>query len=280
MSFSGHIPRKRFGQHWLRDDSVLEKILSAADLESSDRILEIGPGRGVLTAKLLQSRAALVHGIELDFDLIPGLRKRFSDQTRFSLEEGDALSLSLMLPDGFPANKVVANIPYNITGPLLEKLIGRLGVPAENEYKRLVLLLQKEVARRILSEPGQSSFSALSVRLQLLAKCRSVCEVLPGSFSPPPKVNSEVIVLDPISSKERLDFKIERRVEALVRKAFLSRRKKLRNTLVGFCPLDKLEALFNQQGISLDQRPQEVSPMIWVELAKGIEKLEYLKINE
>ncbi len=280
MSFPSHVPRKRFGQHWLKDASILEKIVTAADLEITDRVLEIGPGRGALSEKLVKSDAALVHGVELDRNLIYGLNKRFANESKFTLKEGDALSVSLVPPDGIPANKVVANIPYNITGPLIERLLGRLGQPAEINYQRLVLLVQKEVAQRILSLPGQSAFSAMSVRIQLLAKCRSVCEVLPKSFSPPPKVNSQVIVLEPLPLKDRLDFVLEKRVESLVRKAFLSRRKKLRNTLAGLCPIGELEVLAKLQGISLDQRPQELSPMIWIELAKGLENMKYLKNND
>ncbi|KGG15077.1 MULTISPECIES: 16S rRNA (adenine(1518)-N(6)/adenine(1519)-N(6))-dimethyltransferase RsmA [unclassified Prochlorococcus] len=271
MTFAGHIPRKRFGQHWLRDDVVLEKIIEAAEIQSSDRLLEIGPGRGVLTEKLLKSSAELVHGIELDLDLVAGLRKRFSADPRFTLLEGDALSVSLTLPDGRSANKVVANIPYNITSPLLDRLVGRLGQPVEDNYQRLVLLLQKEVAMRILSLPGQSDFSAISVKLQLLARCRSVCEVPPSSFNPRPKVYSQVIILDPLNKKERLSLELEKKVAALLRMAFLSRRKKLKNTLKGIGPLAELEVLAKGQGISLDQRPQELSPMNWVELAKGLQ---------
>ena len=272
MSFSGHVPRKRFGQHWLRDEVVLEEIIAAADLKPLDRVLEIGPGRGVLTEKLLKSNVALVHGIELDRDLVAGLKKRFFEHPRFSLKEGDVLSDALLPFDGVPANKVVANIPYNITGPLLERLVGSLGSPAEGEFQRLVLLMQKEVAQRILSLPGQSSFSAMTVRLQLLANCTGVCEVPPSSFTPSPKVHSQVIVLDPLRTSNRLNFELERRIEGLLRVAFLSRRKKLRNTLGRICPLDKLEVLAKRLGISLDQRPQEVAPMTWVELARGLEK--------
>ena len=92
MAFSGHIARKRFGQHWLIDESVLERIILAADLEEGDRILEVGPGRGALTERLLASSVSLVHAIELDRDLVAGLIQRFGDEPRFSLKEGDILS--------------------------------------------------------------------------------------------------------------------------------------------------------------------------------------------
>jgi len=274
MSFAGHTARKRFGQHWLRDERVLDRILEAAELEEGDRVLEVGPGRGALTDRLLASPAALVHAIELDRDLVAGLRERFGAQARFSLCEGDVLDVPLTLPDGAQASKVVANIPYNITGPLLDRLIGRLDRPVDPPYTRLVLLVQKEVAQRIRARAGHSSFSALSVRLQLLARCESVCPVPPRCFQPPPKVQSEVIRLDPLPAEQRPDPAICRRVERLLKQAFLARRKMLRNTLSGLRPPDQLQELAQTAGIDLQQRPQEVAPEHWVDLARRLAETE------
>ncbi len=275
MAFSGHTTRKRFGQHWLKDSSVLENILQAADLQKDDRVLEVGPGRGALTERLLASSSALVHAVELDRDLVVGLRKRFGSEPKFSLQEGDVLSVPLTLPGGVEATKVVANIPYNITGPLLDRLVGRLDKPVEIIYKRLVILLQKEVADRILAKPGQSSFSALSVRFKLMAKCRSICQVPPKCFKPPPKVQSQVIVIEPLQLNHRLKLVLANRVEVLLRQAFGARRKKLRNSLTGLIPFSELEGLARMAGISLDQRPQEVSHLQWLELAKHFSKIDY-----
>ena len=274
MSFSGHTARKRFGQHWLRDAAVLDRILEAAELQPQDRVLEVGPGRGALTERLLASSAAAVHAVELDRDLVAGLQQRFDDQPRFSLTQGDVLEVPLLLPDAQPAGKVVANIPYNITGPLLERLIGRLDRPVDPPYQRLVLLVQQEVAQRIRARPGHSSFSALSVRMQLLARCRSVCPVPPRCFQPPPKVQSEVIALDPIPMHQRLERGLAQRVEGLLRQAFQSRRKMLRNTLASLAEPSELEALAAAAGITLQQRPQEVAPQAWVALAKGLNRSE------
>ena len=270
MSFAEHTARKRFGQHWLRDERVLDRILESAELVEGDRVLEVGPGRGALTDRLLRSPAALVHAIELDRDLVSGLTERYGAQSRFSLCEGDVLNVPLTLPDGSPASKVVANIPYNITGPLLERLIGRLDRPVDPPYERLILLVQKEVAERIRACAGHSSFSALSVRLQLLARCQSVCPVPPRCFQPPPKVQSEVIRLDPLPADQRPDPELCRGVERLLKQAFLARRKMLRNTLAGVKPPDQLQELAQQAGIDLQQRPQEVAPENWVALAKGV----------
>jgi len=270
MSFSGHTARKRFGQHWLRDERVLDQILVASELQAGDRVLEVGPGRGALTERLLRSSADSVHAIELDRDLVAGLRERFEADGRFSLQQGDVLDVPLTLPEGGYATKVVANIPYNITGPLLDRLVGRLDRPVDPPYQRLVLLVQQEVAQRIRARPGHSSFSALSVRMQLMARCATVCPVPPRCFQPPPKVQSEVIRLDPLPAELRPEPALARRVEQLLKQAFLARRKMLRNTLAGVCSADQLQELAAAAGINLQQRPQEVAPQAWVSLARGL----------
>jgi len=211
-----------------------------------------------------------VHAVELDRDLVGGLRKRFAAEPRFSLQEGDVLAVALEGPGGSRATKVVANIPYNITGPLLERLVGRLDRPVDPPYQSLVLLVQKEVAERIRAHPGQSSFSALSVRMQLLAHCSSVCPVPPRCFQPPPKVQSEVVRLDPLPADQRLPIALARGVERLLRMAFLARRKMLRNTLAPLAAPDQLQALASAAGIHLQQRPQEIAPAAWVALARGL----------
>jgi 16S rRNA (adenine1518-N6/adenine1519-N6)-dimethyltransferase len=270
MSFSRHTARKRFGQHWLKDGTVLERIVAAAELSSSDCVLEVGPGRGALTERLLDSPASHIHAVELDRDLVEGLQQRFGADPRFSLQSGDVLDLpALGDPHRLPT-KVVANIPYNITGPLLERLVGRLDCPVEPPYQRLVLLVQQEVAQRISASPGHSSFSALSVRMQLLARCRSVCPVPPRCFKPPPKVQSEVIALDPLPAAGRLDLRLAKSVEKLLRQAFQARRKMLRNTLAPLAPGSGLDSWLATASVDPQQRPQEVSPQQWVALAAGL----------
>ncbi len=267
MSFAAHRARKRFGQHWLVDQAVLARIVTAAELEAADRVLEVGPGRGALTERLLATPAAAVLAVELDRDLVEGLRERFGDHPRFSLISGDGLAVELPA-----ANKVVANIPYNITGPLLERLVGRLDRPAPQPYDRLVLLVQREVGERIRCQPGSSAYSALSVRMQLLARCRSVCAVPPRCFQPPPKVHSEVIVLDPLPADQQLDPPLARTVEMLLKRCFAARRKMLRNSLAGLLPEADLTSLTDMVGISLQQRPQEIPPAAWVALASGLNR--------
>ena len=272
MTFAAHRARKRFGQHWLRDEGVLDRILAAAELSRDDTVLEVGPGRGALTERLLASPVAAVQAVELDRDLVAGLRQRFGVDPRFSLTEGDVLAVELPA-----ATAVVANIPYNITGPLLERLVGRLDRPVAQPYRRLVLLVQQEVGERIRARPGSSAFSALSVRMQLLASCRTVCPVPPRCFQPPPKVMSEVVALDPLPVEQRLEPALARTVETLLRRCFAARRKMLRNSLAGLQPPEQLEALVAEAGATLQQRPQELAPAAWVALAAGLNRLTALE---
>ncbi len=267
MPFAAHRARKRFGQHWLVDPRVLDQIVAAADLGRLDRVLEVGPGRGALTERLLASTASAVAAVELDRDLIAGLRQRFDADPRFTLIEGDVLEVGLPA-----ASIVVANIPYNITGPLLERLVGRLDRPVTPPYRRLVLLVQQEVGERIRCRPGSSAYSALSVRMQLMAACQTVCAVPPRCFQPPPKVQSEVIAIDPLPADQRLAPALARGVEQLLRRCFASRRKMLRNTLAGLLSPERLAALAREVGIDLQQRPQELPPATWVALAAGLNR--------
>ena len=272
MAFQGHRARKRFGQHWLTDATVLDRIVAAAELEEGERVLEVGPGRGALTERLLAAPIAALRAVELDRDLVAGLRERFGSDPRFTLVEGDALEVPLIPEDGPAPRTVVANIPYNITGPLLERLVGRLDRPHDPPYRRLVLLVQQEVGERIRARPGSSAFSALSVRMQLMARCTSVCAVPPRCFQPPPKVMSEVVRLDPLSAQERPEPALAAAVEQLLRRCFAARRKMLRNTLAGLLPAPELLALAEAAGVQLEQRPQELAPERWLALAAGLNR--------
>ena len=136
--------------------------------------------------------------------------------------------------NGLTINKVVANIHYNITGPLLKRLIGELRKAPDNRFETLVLLMQKEVAQRIIALPGTSNFSALSVRIQLLAKCQEVCDVSAKCFQPVPKVDSKVVMINPFVSSDPDFYEIGNLLEKLLKHAFSGRRKKLRNTIGSF----------------------------------------------
>jgi len=271
-AFGAHRVRHRFGQHWLVDQEVLGQIVRAADLTPSDHVLEVGPGRGVLTQALLASPVAAVTAVELDRDLVSGLVDRFGADPRFTLVSGDILTIPLP-PVGPPGlNKVVANIPYNITGPLLERLLGRLDRPLTKPFSRLVLLVQREVGERLRAEAGSSAFSALSVRMQLLGTIKGVCPVPPRCFQPPPRVHSEVILIDPFPPDQRLPQELAVALEPLLRRAFTARRKMLRNSLAGLMPEDALARLAVEAGVSLQARPQDLSPKQWVAFATSLNR--------
>ena len=155
-------PRKRFGQHWLKDNAVLNKIMKSARLSSTDKVLEIGPGTGILTRRLL-SEAFSVTAIEVDWDLYKQLEKKFYHRESLLLLQKDILKTDLSKEVSkynhfWPINKVVANIPYNITSPILEKLLGSISNPNHSLYEIIVLLVQKEVAKRITASPGDKAY--------------------------------------------------------------------------------------------------------------------------
>ena len=162
--------KKQFGQHWLQNEQVLDKIITAAKISPTDRILEIGPGTGILTRRLIPVASAVV-AVEIDRDLCALLVKKLGNVDNFLLLENDFLSLDVdsVLTD-FPkfqqANKVVANIPYNITGPILEKLLGNIVHPNQQPFESIVLLVQKEVGDRLYAKPSTKAFGALSIRVQ------------------------------------------------------------------------------------------------------------------
>lgn len=274
MVFSSR-PRKQFGQHWLRSESVLHEILEAAAVTRSDRILEIGPGTGVLTRWLLSLASAVV-AVEIDWDLCRKLSNQFAQENHFVLLQGDILALDLATElaqrqDEYPfalPNKVVANIPYYITGPILEKLLGNIAVPNPHPYAAIVLLVQREVADRLYAKPGSRAFGALSVRVQYLAECERICLVPPSAFHPPPKVESAVVRLVP--RQQLPPVANPRLLEQLLTQGFSSKRKMLRNNLKGMMDRDRLMAVLEHLGIPGEARAEDVGMEQWVTLSNTI----------
>ena len=272
MNFKKHHPKKRFGQHWLINKKILEKIKEVADLNANDFILEIGPGRGALTSKLLDSEIKKLHAIELDKDLINLLNNKFNDNDKFSLQQGDILSLNLDSINN-KITKVVANIPYNITGPILDIFVGRLGVIRDYNYTKIIFLMQKDVVDRILSKEGSSDAGALSIKMQLLSKIKKICDVAPSSFSPPPKVFSSLVVFEPIKNNLRLDISVEKYIDKLLRISFNSRRKMLRNTLNSILSNEEINQLSESSKVCFNLRPQDISIDQWIKLAENCIKI-------
>lgn len=267
-----HRPRKQFGQHWLRSETALAQIVAAAALTSTDRVLEIGPGTGMLTKRLLPLVQALV-AVEIDRDLCELLRRQFGTVKHFLLLEGDFLSLNLsaLLAD-FPAfqapQKVVANIPYNITGPILEKLLGTIARPNPQPYESIVLLVQKEVAERLCAQPDSKAFGALSVRVQYLARCQWICDVPARAFQPPPKVDSAVVRLQPRPFDPPAVNPSH--LNRLVQLGFATRRKMLRNNLKSLIDREPLTAILQDLDLDPQVRAEDLSVAQWVALSNRI----------
>ncbi len=261
--------KKQFGQHWLRNEQVLDRIITAAKIAPTDRILEIGPGTGILTRRLIPAASAVV-AVEIDRDLCALLVKKLGNVDNFLLLENDFLSLDVdSVLNDFPkfqnANKVVANIPYNITGPILEKLLGNIVRPNEKPFDSIVLLVQKEVGDRLYAKPSTKAFGALSIRVQYLAHCELICPVPARDFSPPPKVDSAVIKLTP--RRLSIEPNSPKVLDNLVRLGFGSRRKMLRNNLQGAIDREALTDLLISMEINTEARAEDLSIEQWIHLS-------------
>ncbi len=262
-------PRKQFAQHWLRSPTALNQIIEAAALSPEDKLLEIGPGTGILTQDLLKFAQTVV-SVEIDRDLCKRLVQKFGKIDNFLLLKGDFLELDLNpllkdFPKFQPMNKVVANIPYNITGPILTKLLGTLSQPVVNSYQSIVLLLQKEVAQRLCAHPGAKIFGALSVRVQYLADCELICPVPAKAFYPRPKVDSAVVRLHPRPLET--PAKNPRHLETLVKLGFANKRKMLRNNLKSIAEADQLTPLLEQLKINPQARAEDLGVEQWIALS-------------
>lgn len=248
--------KKSLGQHWLSDVKVLETICSFADVKKGDVVLEIGPGKGDLTAKLLESGAEVV-AVELDESLEADLRKKFSSLP-FTLNMLSIMDFDLSkMPLSY---KVVANIPYYLTSHLLRMLL-----ETQHKPQMIVLLVQKEVAQRIAAKPGQMSL--LSVSAQYYCDLE-LGQIIPAKlFTPPPKVDSQIIKLIPYS--EPLFTGVDnQKFFRIVKAGFSNRRKTLLNSLSNGLNLNRTatENLLNQAGIKPNLRPQELSLDEWHKL--------------
>lgn len=241
--------KKRFGQHFLTDPRLLDRIAAALEAPPGTSVLEIGPGRGALTGALLQ-RGFAVTAIEKDADLWDELRLRFPT---LRLVEGDALDLDW--PALAPGALVIGNIPYNVTSPLVDKAL-RPPRPA-----RIVFLVQKEVAIRLAAAPGSSEYGALSVGVQAVARVERLFTVAAGAFSPPPKVDSAVVRLTPLAEPLIADAEVPA-FRALVVGLFGYRRKTLLRglrELTGWAP-DAAGAVLAAAGQDGTHRPETLAP--------------------
>lgn len=251
-------PKKSLGQHWLHDRDVLAHIADCADINENDTVLEIGPGLGTLTSELLR-RSKKVIAVEFDEDLARKLPGQFPGKN-LEVIRSDILSFDL---SGLPANyKVVANVPYYITSKIVQLLM-----TAENKPSVAVLLVQKEVAQRLAAQPGDMSILAVSAQMYADVTLGDV--VLAELFTPPPKVDSQVVVLktrpEPLVSKnDEKDF------FRVVKAGFSAKRKKLRSSLSGGLGISKDEVgvLLKEANIDGELRAENLSLNDWTKLTE------------
>ena len=234
--------KKRFGQHFLHDRGVIERILAAARLDSGQQVLEIGPGLGVLTDELL-SRAEHVAVMEIDRDLIERLEAR--NDPRLMVLAGDVLKLPWRELLIRPPYTLVANLPYNISSQVVFRLLEHRDL-----FRRMVLMFQREVGQRLVAAPGGKDYGILSVLCQLWFDIRVVVRVGPGAFTPPPKVDSVVLDFEPLPGP-RVDPVDEALFKKVVKGAFTQRRKTLRNSLqgAGFSALE-IDSALDHSGVA------------------------------
>jgi 16S rRNA (adenine1518-N6/adenine1519-N6)-dimethyltransferase len=259
---SKHVARKRFGQNFLVDRAVIAAIVKAIAPKPDDLMIEIGPGLAALTAPLIETREALpgprrpLHAIELDRDLASRLGKRFDAET-LTLHQADALTFdfaSLTSADA-PSLRVVGNLPYNISTPLLFHLLTLAERVIDQHF-----MLQKEVVARMVARPATSDYGRLSVMLQVRYDMESLFDVPPDAFDPPPAVTSAIVRMIPLPVAS-LSIRDPKRFAQLVMLAFSQRRKMLRNTLDAHA--EAMEAV----GIAPTARAEEIAPETYVALA-------------
>jgi 16S rRNA (adenine1518-N6/adenine1519-N6)-dimethyltransferase len=252
---AGPRPRKRFGQNFLTDAGVVDRILAVIRAQPADTVVEIGPGRGALTEGLIASGARL-HLVEIDRDLAAAWRAREGE--RLTLHEADALDFDFaaLATDGAPL-RVVGNLPYNISTPLLFHLLEQ-----SRAIRDMHFMLQREVVERLGAEPGTADYGRLSVMVQYQCRVEPLIAVPPGAFFPPPRVHSAVVRLLPghfdhgVCTDPAL-------LARIVRQAFSQRRKTLRNALAGLVDVSLLAPL----GIDAQRRPETLSVAEFVRVA-------------
>jgi len=249
--------RKRFGQHFLHDAAVVARILEAVDARPGEALVEIGPGRGVLTTRLLEGAGSL-DAIEIDRDLADGLRLGLGARPGFVLHEGDALEFDFAALAALRGQRlrVVGNLPYNISTPLMFHLLRTPAAIAD-----LHVMLQKEVVDRIAAQPGNGDYGRLTVMLAPWVEAESLFDVAPGSFRPPPQVWSSVARLT-VRAEPR--FPVDARYARVVATAFNQRRKTLRNALKTLLDPAAIESC----GIDPGARPETLAPAEFGALAR------------
>ncbi|MEW7988086.1 MAG: 16S rRNA (adenine(1518)-N(6)/adenine(1519)-N(6))-dimethyltransferase RsmA [Candidatus Thiodiazotropha sp.] len=252
-----HRPRKRFGQNFLHDPGIIQRIVQAIDPRPNDNLVEIGPGQGAITTELLPLIGGM-HAIELDRDLVGPLAERCTSLGELRIHNTDALKFDFtQLAVAERPLRVVGNLPYNISTPLLFHLLDQA-----DQIRDMHFMLQKEVVDRMAAKPGSKTYGRLTVMLQARAEVTSLFSIGPGAFNPPPKVESAFVRLLPLKPPP---YQIDDwdRFSRLVSQAFSQRRKTLRNSLGKLLTADAITAA----GIDPGNRAEQLSVAEFVNLA-------------
>ena len=255
-------PRKRFGQHFLRDPAIIDNIISLITAKPEDHLLEIGPGDGALTFPLLKKIKKL-NVIELDRDLIALLEEKSKQYGELIIHAGDVLDIDFAsLKPKESKLRLFGNLPYNISTPLIFHLLSFSSLISE-----MLLMVQKEVAMRLAAKPHTKAYGRLSIMVQYHCAVELLLDIPPSAFYPPPAVQSSFIRLTPFTKKPTV-VQNERLFESLVRQAFNMRRKTLRNSLKGWVD----DEIWADVQISSDARPEELTVQDFVALCNAIDK--------
>jgi len=254
-----HRARKRFGQHFLSDPGVIDAIIRAIHPGDDDVIVEIGPGRGAITDALAR-RAGHLHLVELDRDLVAELERRYADNANVTVHAADALEFDFGSLGG--RLRVVGNLPYNISTPLLFHLL---------RYRESIVdmhfMLQKEVVDRMAAQPGTKAYGRLGIMLGCFLDIEALFDVGPDAFEPPPEVISSVVRLDPLPATS-VTIEDEAGLSTLVATAFMQRRKTLRNSLRKLVEAIDFEVL----GIDPGLRPEQIAIADYIRLSNHLKQ--------
>ena len=262
---SGHRARKRFGQNFLHDQNIIDKIIRSINPKTTQNIVEIGPGQGALTYPLLEKLGHL-NAVEIDRDLIQILNQHSPQYGKLTIHEGDALKFDFnqLFEDkkNSKENKLrlVGNLPYNISTPIIFHLLEYIDVIADMHF-----MLQKEVVQRMAAEPDSKTYGRLTVMLQWFYDVDYLFDIPPSAFNPPPKVTSSLVRLTPKAEPlAKLDSSVQ--FSKLVNRVFQQRRKTLRNTLKGYLSADEIQAL----GIAPTARAETLSLIDFANISNAI----------
>jgi len=256
-----HKARKRFGQNFLIDNNIIDLIIQSIHPEPDQTLIEIGPGLGALTYPLLK-KAGRLQVIELDRDVIPILEKKCADAGELTVHNMDVLQFdfSSLVTDNNKL-RIVGNLPYNISTPILFKLLDY-----SEHIQDMFFMLQKEVVKRMAAEPDSGAYGRLSIMLQYHCKVTDLFDVPPEAFDPMPRVDSAIVNLQPRKPEiEVTDYPL---LEAIVKQAFSMRRKTIRNTLKKTCSAEDLETV----GIDPKHRPENIPPALYYKLCNHLEQ--------